>query len=576
MIDDLAVDEFIQPIINLYQKIEYELLLEVAKRFDGYDEITGTLEWQLKKLQELGALNKQALNVFDKYSEKSEKEIKRMLEQAGLMNLDIEVMQEAFEQGVLTIDPTEIMQSQAIKSTIEQSYKSINQTFRMIKTKALESTRQAYINTLNQAYLETASGMYDGQTAIRRAVQTLASNGIQGATYKRGNKYVRYSIEGTVRRDVITAVHQLSNNVTIQSCDEMNVEYVEVSQHIGARVHPTDPIANHYGWQGKVYKINGSEPGYPNLEASTGYPDDILGLGGVNCRHRMFPFWKGISTPNPIKYDEEENKRIYEARQHQRKLERDMRLLKKKKACADAIGDTETSKMLQMKIQAKSNELNNWCKVNNLKRDYSRELVSEQIVKNETIEKGYISGSSKIGSNKVDLNYIKSDEYRSKFSKLTDNTKVNEAIRNATSGMLTHRNGTNFEDLYVIDAETGDVVIRQTNALSELTVNLSKEQREMLLNAKANGRKLIGIHNHPTNIMPTGSDYLTSYSRNYEFGLVATHNGELYMYNCNDKFAGRLYDVEVDKYIKAGYNIIEAQKKALLTLKGYDIQCVKK
>lgn len=34
-----------------------------------------------------------------------------------------------------------------------------------------------------------------------------------------------------------------------------------------------------------------------------------------------------------------------------------------------------------MKKQAKSNELNNWCKANNLKRDYSRELVSQQIVK---------------------------------------------------------------------------------------------------------------------------------------------------------------------------------------------------
>lgn len=418
MIDDLAVDEFIQPIINLYQKIEYELLLEVAKRFNGYDEVTGILEWQLKKLQELGALNQQALNVFEKYSEKSEKEIKRMLEQAGLMNLDIEVMQEAFEQGALTIDPTEIMQSQAIKSTIKQSYKSINQTFRMIKTKALESTRQAYINTLNQAYLETASGMYDGQTAIRRAVQTLASNGIQGATYKRGNKYVRYSIEGTVRRDVITAVHQLSNNVTIQSCDEMDAEYVEVSQHIGARVHPTDPIANHFGWQGKVYKIKGSEPGYPNLELSTGYPDDILGLGGAHCRHRMFPFWKGISTRNPIKYDEEENKRIYEARQHQRKLERDMRLLKKKKACADAIGDTKTSDMLENKIQAKSNDINNWCKANNLKRDYSRELVSEQIVKksnltnslnnvNINIETKIINGQSTSPMNEAVYNKMK-------------------------------------------------------------------------------------------------------------------------------------------------------------------------
>ncbi len=59
-----------------------------------------------------------------------------------------------------------------------------------------------------------------------------------------------------------------------------------------------------------------------------------------------------------------------------------MRLLKKKKVCADVIGDTETSDMLKAKIIAKSNEINNWCKANNLKRDYSRELISEQIVKN--------------------------------------------------------------------------------------------------------------------------------------------------------------------------------------------------
>ena len=376
MINDVAVDELIQPIINIYQNIEYELLIEIAKRFANYDGVTGALEWQLQKLQELGALNQEAVKIFAKYSGKSEADIMTMLQEAGLMNLDMSIMQEAFNQGALEIDPVQIMQSQVINDTIQQSYKSLDTTFRMIKTKALESTRQAYINTLNQAYLESASGMFDVHTAIKRGVQRLAESGITGATYKQGDRYVKYSLEGTVRRDVITAVHQLSNSVTMQACDDMGVEYVEVSQHLGARVHPTDPIANHYGWQGKVYKINGSEPGYPNLKESTGYPDDILGLGGVNCRHRMFPFWVGISTPNPIKYNEEENKRIYEARQHQRKLERDMRLLKKKKACADVIGDTETSDMLKAKITAKSNEINNWCKANNLKRDYSRELVS--------------------------------------------------------------------------------------------------------------------------------------------------------------------------------------------------------
>ena len=132
----------------------------------------------------------------------------------------------------------------------------------------------------------------------------------------------------------------------------------------------------------------------------------------------MFPFFPGISTPNPIKYDEEENKRIYEARQHQRKLERDMRLLKKKKACADVIGDTETSDMLKAKITAKSNEINNWCKANNLKRDYSRELVSEQITKNNqkgftpSTENGNIDNNSKPLKLNVQLFAKKSSEYK--------------------------------------------------------------------------------------------------------------------------------------------------------------------
>lgn len=151
--------------------------------------------------------------------------------------------------------------------------------------------------------------------------------------------------------------------------------------HLSARVHPTNKIANHAGWQGKVYKIHGEDPEYPNLKESTGYPGDILGLGGVNCRHRMFPFVPGISTPNPIGFSEEENRKAYELSQQQRKLERDMRKLKKKKAAAKASGDKETEKKLGEKIKLKSDEIDKFCEDNKLKRDYNRELVTEQITK---------------------------------------------------------------------------------------------------------------------------------------------------------------------------------------------------
>ena len=203
----------------------------------------------------------------------------------------------------------------------------------------------------------------------------MAARGISGATYSRGGTIVRYSLEGTVRRDTLTAVNQLANKVAYESVKELGAEYVEISSHLGARVHPTNKIANHAGWQGKVFKVMGSDK-YPNLKESTGYPDDIQGLGGVNCRHRMFPFFPNISTPNPIQYDEKENKRVYELTQKQRAMERKIRQLKKQKAVATACNDNESLKDINAKIKAKSSEIDAFCKANNLVRDYTRENIT--------------------------------------------------------------------------------------------------------------------------------------------------------------------------------------------------------
>lgn len=379
MINDLQIDELIQPVINLYNQMELDLIIEIAKRFADYDEVSGSLEWQIKKLNELGGLNQSVIKIIVKYSNKSDAEIKTLLEKAGYFNVDLGVLNQAYDKGVISVNPIELMKSPTIAATIQNSYKELNGTFRMIQTKAIEATRKAYMDIINTSYLDVSSGIYDYQTAIRKAVQKMAARGIEGSTYRRGNTYVRYSIEGTVRRDTLTAVHQTANKTAFQLCNDIGCGYVEISKHLGARVHPTNPIANHAGWQGKVFKIEGSEESYPNLKLSTGYPDDIQGLGGVNCRHRMFPFFPGISIPNPIQYDERENERLYKLSQHQRKLERDIRYLKKKEAAAKAIKDNETLTAIHCKLKQKFNEINAFCKSNGLKRDYSRELVAEQI-----------------------------------------------------------------------------------------------------------------------------------------------------------------------------------------------------
>lgn len=386
------IDSLSQPIINIYSQIELDLIKEIARRFDLNDEIGGTMEWQLKKLDELGVLNADTVKVIASYSEKSEQEILNMLKKAQLANINMTELEEAYRQGSITVDPMNIKTNSAFAEVLKLSYKELSNTYRLIQTKALESAKQAYMNVINRSYIEVATGTYDYQTAIKRAIKDMAKNGISGATYKRNRKLVQYSLEGTVRRDTLTAVNKLANKSSETLCQELNAEYVEISSHLGARTHPTNPIANHAGWQGKVFKIDGSDKKYPNLKESTGYPDDILGLGGVNCRHRMFPFFPGISTPNPIRFNEEENRRVYELTQKQRAMERRMRQLKKEQAAAKEIGDKETAKKLNKKISEQGTKIDEFCKENGLRRDHSRELVKEQIVKNKSVANSENSG----------------------------------------------------------------------------------------------------------------------------------------------------------------------------------------
>lgn len=377
MLSDNELTALTQPIIAIYNQIEMALLEQVAKRFDVYDKVGGSLEWQLKKLDELGALTTESVKVIASMSKKGEKEISKMLNDASLGNIDMALLDTAYTNGFIFIDPHKLMQTEALRATIELSYKALGKTYKLIQTKALESTRQAYMDIINRAYIETASGIYDYNTSIRGALRDMADQGIAGATYRRGNRYVKYSIEGTVRRDTLTAVNQLANKGAEKITKEIGAKYVEVSAHIGARVSDTNPIANHAGWQGKVYRLDGEDE-YPNLKEKTGYPDDIQGLGGVNCRHRMFPFFPGISVPNPHQIDEKENRKVYEATQKQRAMERNIRAIKKRLIVAKASGDTDTAKEYRKRLTQKQAEIDKFCKDNGLRRQTEREMVQEE------------------------------------------------------------------------------------------------------------------------------------------------------------------------------------------------------
>jgi len=375
MLKDKDYDEMIEPIIEIYNKIEMELLLDVAERFKNYSSVSGSLEWYLDKLNEMNVLDENAIKIFSKYSGKTEKKIREMLEKAQFGNLSKSDINLAYDQGLSKVTYDFLITNKVFRDTLEASYKELNQSFRLIQTKAIESQKQAYMDILNKAYIDVASGTYSYNQSIINGLKKMVKKGITGVTYKRKDgTTVNYSIEAVVRRDTLTATHKLANKVTFETIQKLGTNYVDVSQHMGARVSDTNPIADHAGWQGKQYQIEGESKEYPNFAKSTGY-GDILGFGGVNCRHRVFPFFPGISVPSIYQVDYDKNKVYYDNTQVLRKLEREMRELKKQRNCLEQVNALDKVKELDQKIKSKGSQIDKFCEKTGLKRDYSREQV---------------------------------------------------------------------------------------------------------------------------------------------------------------------------------------------------------
>ena len=156
----------------------------------------------------------------------------------------------------------------------------------------------------------------------------------------------RRSLEAAVRCCVVTSMNQTAAQVTNQYIAQKGIEYVLVSAHMGARHSKKFPdgIPSHDHWQGKVYKIVGSDKDTPNLLDATGYTIDPktgqgrvvdpLGLHGYNCRHSHKPWDKSLRNPyvdadgNP-KINVHESQELYEKQQQQRSMERAIRQTKR-------------------------------------------------------------------------------------------------------------------------------------------------------------------------------------------------------------------------------------------------------
>lgn len=189
---------------------------------------------------------------------------------------------------------------------------------------------------------------------------------------------------------------------------------------------------------------------------------------------------------------------------------------------------------------------------------------------------GLIGGTGerqRYGRNKntvVNQTYIASGEYRRKFDQITSDKQINRLIYKVAKEMLCHRSGTEYEDMYWLDAKTGTVIYAQKEEKRKLGIVHTRRICKILKNRE----HIIGIHTHPYNHPPSCNDFNCFIKYRYSLGIVICHNGSIYVYTAQRYISSELWKSYVKAASKRCSSDIDAQRMAIdKFIKIGDIYC---
>lgn len=387
---------------NQFFELETEILIDIAKRLKANDlNMVSTAQYQIMKLQQLGLQTDYINQMLAQLLGVSEEQVAQIMSDSAYESIreDMKIYQEADMLDGRTVDLTE--QVKAGTNALKGELTNLCQT-------TVQTANKRYMDLLDKAYLSVSSGLLSPQQATDQAIKELAKDGLQMVDYKSG---ARRQLDSAVRVAVRTATTKNACACQEQVMDDLDVNLVEVSSHMGAR-------PSHAKWQGKIYWRKKKYGNYKNFEQATRYGHGD-GLGGWNCRHQFYPYIPGVSEKTYEPYRLGENKEQYELEQKQRYNERMIREWKRREQIMKAAGLDSTYEGSKVKEWQKKNKALIDAHSDILKRDYGR-------------EKAYLANPKKAAKkpvSKARANYMtKYDDYPKNWEKVKPLKKYDDLI----------------------------------------------------------------------------------------------------------------------------------------------------
>lgn len=367
-------------VVELYNKLNIQITADIINRISVGKEITQTSKKQLEILLETNGTEifEKVLEETSSLTYETKQELKLIFE--NMAKEDMQGYKELYSY-----------RNKSFKLT-ESQYKLLNEGLRktngaltnLTNTIAFQS-KQAYVETVDSAYMKVVSGAFDYQSAISTACQELANKGI---TLKdRLGRNVQ--LEVAVRRNILAGIQETANNVNRDIEEYLGCDGYEVTAHSGAR--PT-----HAKKQGKQFAKDSKQA----KKFGIGLWSEVEYLWSeYNCRHSYFGIILGISKPVHTNKELKEMKNaavtlngqkvpLYEATQKQRQIENAIR---KQKRTVDVLEKSSMDTTIEkIRLRLLNKRYTDFCNETGLSKQYGRIKVakgnSTKPIKNDIIE----------------------------------------------------------------------------------------------------------------------------------------------------------------------------------------------
>lgn len=298
---------------QLHIEIMRRMVRRIMERLGRGDDyiLTATDKWHIENLQQAGYLLEDIQKEIAKATKLQEQEILEAMEDAGVKALSYD---DKIYQSV-GLSPVPLTQSPELIRLMQRNYEATLGEWSNFTRTMAKQTQSLFLSELDRAYNLVSTGALSYTQAVSEVIDNVASEGVV-VEYESGRTD---TLETATLRAVRTGISQAAAQIQIARMDEMGIDLVVTSSHLGAR-------PSHQVWQGQIFSRTGTK--YPDFVTETGY-GTVTGLCGVNCRHSFYPYVEGMNNPFE-QFDSEENLEQYKNEQRQRLLERRIRQTKRR------------------------------------------------------------------------------------------------------------------------------------------------------------------------------------------------------------------------------------------------------